>query len=101
MATQDNLKTADPARVWSIDIIVSEGFVLTEMSAVVEVLRIANRVLAQPPFKWTMRSLQGGRVGCKAGLSVDTEPFAVKPAADFAFFLGNSDPDHPVSAWAG
>ncbi|WP_291735569.1 AraC family transcriptional regulator, partial [Leisingera sp. F5] len=95
MASQGKLKAADPARIWSIDIIVSEGFVLTEMSAVVEVLRIANRVLAQPPFKWTMRSLQGGRVGCKAGLSVDTEAFVVKPTADFAFFLGNSDPDDP------
>ena len=95
MGAPEKLKAADPARVWHIDIIVTEGFVLIEMSAILEVLRIANRVLAQPPFKWTVRSLQGGRVGCRAGLSVDTEPFAAKPDADFAFFLGNSDPDHP------
>ncbi|WP_152612847.1 GlxA family transcriptional regulator [Leisingera sp. ANG-M6] len=95
MAAPEKLKAAEPARVWHIDIIVTEGFVLIEMSAILEVLRIANRVLAQPPFKWTVRSLQGGRVGCRAGLSVDTEPFAAKPDADFAFFLGNSDPDHP------
>lgn len=84
-----------PPRIWTVDVIVTEGFVLTEMSAVVETLRIANRVLAQPPFRIVMRSAKGGQLGCRAGLLVDTETLMERPDADFAFVLGNSDPDHP------
>ncbi|MEP1329143.1 helix-turn-helix domain-containing protein [Pseudophaeobacter sp.] len=84
-----------PPRVWTVDIIATEGFVLTEMAAVTDTLRIANRVLAQPPFRVVMRSAKGGQVGCRAGLSVDTEPLTDRPEADFAFVLGNTDPDHP------
>lgn len=82
-------------QVWTVDIIATEGFVLTEMAAVVETLRIANRVLAQPPFSIVMRSATGGQMSSRAGLSVATEPFAERPDADFAFVLGNTDPDHP------
>lgn len=88
-------KGSGAERVWRFDIIVCEGFVLTELSAVVEVLRIANRVLAQPPFVWTLRSATGGKIGCRAGLWTPTEVLSARPDADFAFFLGNSDPDHP------
>ncbi|MFW8635925.1 GlxA family transcriptional regulator [Cribrihabitans pelagius] len=84
-----------PARVWSIDILICEGFVLTEISALLEVFRIANRVLAQPPFRWTVRSAAGGRIGCRAGLSIESETYVSRPDADFAFVLGNSDPAHP------
>jgi transcriptional regulator GlxA family with amidase domain len=91
---KSQLKSAAP-RVWTVDIIVTEGFVLTEMSAVVETLRIANRVLAQPPFRIVMRSVKGGQLGCRAGLRVDTDPLLDRPDADFVFVLGNSDPDHP------
>ncbi|WP_293575386.1 helix-turn-helix domain-containing protein [Phaeobacter sp.] len=78
---------------WQVDILLAEGFVLTEFSAVVEPLRLANRVLAQPPFSWTLRSANGGTVGCRAGATVQTEKFAVRPQADCVFVLGNSDPD--------
>ncbi|MDE4132365.1 helix-turn-helix domain-containing protein [Phaeobacter sp. QD34_3] len=80
---------------WQFDILVCEGFVLTEMAAVTDTLRIANRVLARPLFDWTVRSASGGRIGCRSGLSVDTTPFAARPDADFAFVLGNTDPGHP------
>ncbi|AUR09370.1 GlxA family transcriptional regulator [Phaeobacter inhibens] len=88
--------TPPGGRQWQVDIILTEGFVLTEFSAVVEPLRLANRVLAQPPFSWTMRSAGGGRVGSRAGAFVETEPFAAKADADCVFVLGNTDPDCPA-----
>ncbi|OIQ39078.1 MAG: AraC family transcriptional regulator [Roseobacter sp. MedPE-SWde] len=86
---------ASPSPSWTVDILVCEGFVLTEMSAVVDTLRIANRVLAQPPFRIYFRSAQGGQLSCRAGLLVETTPYVDRPDADFAFVLGNTDPDHP------
>ncbi|MFV1462887.1 helix-turn-helix domain-containing protein [Phaeobacter sp. JH20_02] len=83
-------------RRWQVDILLSEGFVLTEFSAVVEPLRLANRVLAQPPFSWTLRSAAGGQIGCRAGAFVETEPFASRAEADCVFVLGNTDPDCPA-----
>lgn len=81
---------------WQVDILLAEGFVLTEFSAVIEPLRLANRVLAQPPFQWTLRSAAGGKVGCRAGAVVETDPFVPRPDADCVFVLGNSDPDCPA-----
>ncbi|MGR3678252.1 MAG: GlxA family transcriptional regulator [Paracoccaceae bacterium] len=81
---------------WHFDIILSEGFVLVELAAITELLRIANRTVANSPFSWTFRSAQGGRIGCRSGLSVETEPFAPKPEADFLFVVGNSDQDNPA-----
>lgn len=86
---------ASVPRVWRVDILVAEGFVLTEMAAVADTLRIANRVLAQPPFRICMRSMRGGQLSCRAGLLVETQTFSERPEADFVFVLGNSDPDHP------
>ncbi len=83
------------SRTWHFDILVCDGFVLTEMAAVTDTLRIANRVLARPAFHWTVRSAVGGRIGCRSGLDVETEPFLARPDADFAFVLGNTDPGHP------
>ncbi|MFT6456967.1 GlxA family transcriptional regulator [Pseudophaeobacter arcticus] len=83
-------------RVWTVDILLADGFVLTEMSAVAETLRIANRVLAQPPFRICIRSARGGQLSCRAGLLVNTDPYVDRPDADFAFVLGNTDPDHPA-----
>lgn len=80
---------------WHFDIVLSDGFVLIELAAITELLRIANRTVAQPPFSWTYRSERGGRVTCRAGLSVETEPFVPKPDADFLFVVGNSDQDCP------
>ncbi|APG48580.1 GlxA family transcriptional regulator [Phaeobacter porticola] len=81
---------------WQVDILLAEGFVLTEFSAVVEPLRLANRVLAQPPFTWTLRSAKGGPVGCRAGAYVETETFVARSDAACVFVLGNTDPDCPA-----
>lgn len=78
------------------DIVVANGFVLTELSAIVDVLRIANRICGKPPFAWTFRSKEGGQIESSAGASVETQPCSDMPDADYAFFIGNSDPDNPA-----
>ncbi|UWQ93247.1 helix-turn-helix domain-containing protein [Rhodobacteraceae bacterium M382] len=83
-------------KVWHFDIVVSDGFVLIEVAAITDLLRIANRTMARAPFKWTFRSAKGGRVASYSGPLVETEPFIQKPEADFAFVIGNSNPDTPA-----
>ena len=77
------------------DVIVAPGFVLTEYAAVVDTLRIANRVSAQPVFDWTMRSARGGWVSSSSGAAVETQRFEDRPGADYLFVIGNSDQDTP------
>lgn len=80
-------------RQWQFDIIVADGFVLTELAGVVDVIRLANRVCPSPPFTWTYRSLSGGMVESSAGAVVSTERLNDQPTADYAFVIGNADPD--------
>lgn len=77
------------------DILVAPGFVVSELAAIVDALNIANRVTAQKRFAWTFVSRQGGAVASRTRVSVDTEPVPDKPAADYLFVIGNSDPDTP------
>ncbi len=83
-------------RQWHFDIIVADGFVLSELAGIVDVLRIANRVCPQPPFTYHYRSLTGGAVCSSAKASVETEPVSSQASADYVFVIGNSDPDHPA-----
>ncbi|MCK0140290.1 helix-turn-helix domain-containing protein [Aliiroseovarius sp. F47248L] len=78
-----------------VDILVADGFVLTEFTAVVELLRTANRVTAKESFRWRWLSKRGGPITCRAGITIDTHPFDSKHTAQYAFVLGNSDPDAP------
>ena len=78
-----------------VDIIIAEGFVLVELSGVVEVLRMANRIGPAPLFDWTYRSVKGGYISCRAGLGTLTEQLSDKPNADYVFIIGNTDSDHP------
>ena len=94
----DQRAAGDP---WRVDIIIAEGFVLVELSGVVEVLRMANRISPAPLFEWTYRSRNGGYVSCLAGLGMDTEQWADRPNADYVFVLGNSDTDHPDLSLSG
>ncbi|MDC0737943.1 helix-turn-helix domain-containing protein [Cognatishimia sp. SS12] len=80
----------------TIDIIVAEGFVLTELAAVVDTLRICNRISALPPFSWTYRSAKGGMVRSSAEAMVETEQIPQRPDAHYLFVLGNSDQDCPA-----
>lgn len=74
------------------DLLLTDGFVLTEYTAVVDQLRLANRVLLKPAFEWRSFSREGGGVWCRSDAMVDTQPFDMRRDADYAIVLGNSDP---------
>jgi transcriptional regulator GlxA family with amidase domain len=97
MNSTDPSETAplERAEPWKVDVILAEGFVLVELSGVVEVLRMANRISPAPLFEWTYRSIKGGYVSCHAGLGTLTEKLVEKPDADYVFVIGNTDSDHP------
>ncbi len=80
---------------YQFDIMVAPGYVLLELASLVDVLRIANRVCPNPPFRYTYRSLRGGPVESSSGATVSTEPVSAQPDADYLFVIGNSDPDLP------
>ena len=84
----------DPSLI-RFDLLLTEGFVLTEYTAVVDQLRLANRVMLRPVFAWRSLSEQGGPVGCLSDALVGTVPFEARPEASYVFVLGNSDPGHP------
>jgi len=92
MTTASRLKglTRDPNIVY-FDIIVADGFVLTEVAAVVDLVRIANRASGHQRFEWTYRSESGGLVTSLCRVQVDTEQFSDRPLADYAVFVGNSN----------
>ncbi|WP_371731822.1 GlxA family transcriptional regulator [Ruegeria sp. HKCCA6707] len=77
------------------DILVTSGFVLSELAGIVDVLRIANRVCAQPPFSYRYISAKGGPVASSAGAWVETDSVGPLPKADYLFVIGNTNPDHP------
>ncbi|WP_120634022.1 GlxA family transcriptional regulator [Ruegeria sp. EL01] len=82
-----------PQETWSFDVLVAPGFVLLEVASLVDVLRLANRVCAAPPFRYTYRSLRGGPVASSSDATVSTECVPSQPKADYLFVIGNSDPD--------
>jgi len=81
-----------------VDVVVAEGFVLTELAGVVDTLRLANRVSALPVFEWKYRSANGGPVNSSSFASVQTEAYEDRPDADYLFVIGNADPDCPALA---
>ena len=91
--TQEAIPNAPPRGLVQFDIVVARGFVLTEVAAVVDALRIANRVTARPLFQWNYRSQQGGLVESLSRAIVDTAPVEDRPAADYLFVIGNSNQD--------
>lgn len=82
-------------RAVQFDIVLTEGFVLTEFAAVTDALRITNRVGAMPVFEWTCRSPGGGAVASPSGAVVQTEPLSAAARPDYAFVIGNRDPMAP------
>ncbi|NOD65193.1 MULTISPECIES: GlxA family transcriptional regulator [unclassified Ruegeria] len=77
------------------DILVAPGFVLLELASLVDVLRVANRVCASPPFTYTYRSLRGGDIASSSDAFVSTLTVPSQPTADYLFVIGNTDPDQP------
>ena len=105
MPSPQTTQTADPeVDKIHFDIILADGFVLTELSGTADVLRIANRVSPKPAFSWTYRSVQGGEVTSSTGAIIRTQPLTQPlnqpmtraPTAQYAFVLGNADPDCPA-----
>jgi transcriptional regulator GlxA family with amidase domain len=86
----------DDGKVWHFDILVADGFVLLEVASIIDTLRIANRISARPQFSWTYRSARGGIIESRCEAFVKTDPYVAKPDADYAFIIGNSDPDCPA-----
>ena len=80
----------------TFDICVAEGFVLTELAAFVDVLRVVNRVNPTRVFDWSFLSLEGGQISSSAGATVDTQAFSARPSAQYLIVIGNSDPDLPA-----
>ncbi|WP_108815604.1 GlxA family transcriptional regulator [Loktanella sp. Alg231-35] len=78
------------------DIFVAEGFVLTEFTGIVEVLRLANRINGTPVFEWHYRSWHGGPIACSSAAVIETTPLPSRPEADYLFVIGNSDPACPA-----
>lgn len=77
------------------DIFVADGFVLTELAGVVDVLRLTNRVGARTIFEWDYKSIKGGLVASSSGAMVDTTPLGPRPNADYFCALGNLHADCP------
>ncbi|WP_240611730.1 GlxA family transcriptional regulator [Roseovarius nitratireducens] len=77
-----------------VDIIVADGFVLSELASIADTLRIANRVIARQFFSWTFHSSRGGVIMSPSGISVETDPVPERPAADIVFMIGNVDPEY-------
>ena len=78
-----------------VDLLLTEGFVLTEYAGVVDQLRLANRIGLKQFFSWRSLSARGGPVACPSDAVVQTVPFETYPEADYVFAVGNSDPAHP------
>lgn len=93
MARGPGLLARKPAQKGSFDIFVEDGFILTELAAVVDVLRLANRVSQNQLFDWTYRSVSGGTITSSSDAMVDTQPLPARATVDYAFVLGNADTD--------
>lgn len=79
----------------TFDIFVADGFVLTELAGVVDVLRLTNRISGNPLFAWHYRSARGGPVFTICDAVIQTTPLDARPEADYLFVLGNANPDCP------
>ncbi len=83
------------------DIAVADGFVLTELAGVVDVLRLANRISPQGLFDWSYKSFKGGHVKSSSGAFVETHTFSARPDAEYLVVLGNADANCPDLSLGG
>lgn len=93
MARAPSLLAREAPVKGSFDILIEDGFVLSELAGVVDVLRIANRISQNPVFSWTYRSIAGGIVRSSGEAMLETQPLPQRPEVDYAIFLGNADND--------
>ena len=83
------------------DILLADGFVLTELAGVVDVLRLCNRISAREVFRWQYLSRAGQTVQSSSDAVVQSNVLSHRPEGAYLFVLGNADPDHPDLAVAG
>lgn len=91
MARAPSLLARDAPRNGSFDILIEDGFVLSELAGVVDVLRIANRVSQNSIFSWTYRSTTGGIVRSSGDAMLETQALPQRPDVDYAMVLVNAD----------
>jgi transcriptional regulator GlxA family with amidase domain len=91
MARGPSLLARDASLKGSFDIMLEDGFVLSELAGVVDVIRLANRVCQNTLFSWTYRSLAGGIVTSSSNAMVETLPLPQRPDVDYAVVLGNAE----------
>ena len=72
-----------------VDIILSDGFVMTELSGVVDVLRLANRVVDKKLFTFRYVSPEPGIVKSSAETWLNASALLNNPDADIAVFLAS------------
>ena len=92
--TQAPDSPSDDQTRWHLDIVVADGFVLSELATITDAIRIANRVAGRALFSWSFHSATGGPVASPSGLSVETAPVPDRPRADAVFVIGNADPGY-------
>lgn len=85
------MKGTHESGVMKVDIILSNGFVLTELAGVVDVLRLANRVMDREMYKFRYVSPEAGKIVSSAETWLEAHALPENPDADIAVFLGNSD----------
>jgi transcriptional regulator GlxA family with amidase domain len=78
-------------KIQQVDIVLSDGFVMTELSGVVDVLRLANRVVGHNIFSYSYISPNEGMVQSSADTWLNADALPKSPSADIVVFLGNSD----------
>ncbi len=85
------MTTDQNQRMQLVDIVLSDGFVITELSGVVDVLRLANRVVGQTLFSFRYVSPEEGIVKSSADTWLNAVALPKTPEADIVVFLGNSN----------
>ena len=86
---------ADATLSSHFDILVADGFVASELAAIVDALNIANRVTATGQFSWSYKSRHGGPITSRTRVQVNTVAVPDRPDADYLFVIGNTDPESP------
>lgn len=75
-------------------ILIFPGFPMMAFSAVIEPLRAANALGAQPPYRWTTVSTDRARITASNGVTIDPDStVADNPPADYIVVCSGGDAD--------
>ncbi|MEO0818909.1 MAG: helix-turn-helix domain-containing protein [Pseudomonadota bacterium] len=86
----------------SVDIVVTEDFPILSVTLVTEPLRVANRELAEPAWRWRMLSTGGGIMRSSSGFELRTEALDAQ-RSDVVLLASSYAPERalarPLLAW--